>query len=42
MARYTETMNSFEAIDENELSDEELALYIDTTAQIQKMLLEVA
>lgn len=42
MTRYTETMNSLEAIDESQLSNEELALYIDTSAQIQKMLLEVA
>ena len=42
MARYADTMNSIEAIDESELSNEELALYIDTNAQIQKMLLEVA
>ena len=42
MARYADTMNSLEAIDESELSNEELALYIDTSAQIQKMLLEVA
>lgn len=41
MTQYAETMEAFDKLEEEEMSDEEVKLYIDTNAEIQKMLLEV-
>ena len=42
MAKYTETMEKLDAIDEDELTDEEMAYYIDVMARINKKLLELS
>lgn len=42
MARYAETMEKLDDIDEDELTEEELAYYIDVMARIEKKLLELS
>ena len=39
MKQYSETMEAFNAVDEEELSKEEQILYLDTLNKINKMLL---
>lgn len=41
MTRYSEMMDAYDAWDESEMSTEELKLYIDTNAEIQKILASV-
>lgn len=40
MQRYTDFMSKYNALDEDEMSDADLAYYIDVTARIEKKLLE--
>lgn len=42
MEKYTDTMTKFSAIEDEELSNAELAYYIDVNARISQKLLEVA
>jgi len=41
MTQYMETMEALEAIDESELTEAELKLYLDTTLTIDKMIIDV-
>lgn len=41
MSQYTDTMESFDAFEDTEMNDAELKLYLETSAEIQKLLLSV-
>ena len=42
MAKYADTMNKMDKLGDEDLSDEELAYYIEVTARIEQKLLAVA
>ena len=42
MQHYVEVMKALDEIDEDDLSQEELKLYMDTTNEINKMLIDLA
>lgn len=41
MSQYKDTMESFDALEDTEMNDAELKLYLETSAEIQKLLLSV-